>query len=95
MNPRVLRAVLDDEDEEPYFKPLEGNVAFASAHDGWAFQTHHFAALSAPKLGCPQEELHQGLWGPFYYSPKRKTVLPIKPEQAHKLSPLFVQVRQW
>ena len=39
------------------------------------------------------QELHQGLWGPFYYSPKRKAVLPIKPEQAHKLTPLFVQVR--
>ena len=85
--------MLDDEDEEPYFNPTEGNVAFASAFDGWAFQTQHFAALSAPKLGCPGPELHQGLWGAFYYSPKRKAVLPIKPEQAHKLTPLFVQVR--
>ena len=90
--PSVLRAVLDHEDEEPYFSPLEGNVAFASAFDGWAFQTHHFAALSAPKLGISQQEVQQGLWGAFYFSPKRRAVLPIKAEQAHKLTPLFVQV---
>ena len=55
----LRRAVLDEEDEEPYFDPLEGNVAFASAFDGWAFQLHHFAELSAPKLGCSVEELRR------------------------------------
>ena len=89
----AYREALDQEDEEPYFDPLEGNVAFGSAFDGWAFQIEHFAELSAPKLGCSAEKLRKGLWGQHYYSPKRKAVLPIKPEQAHKLTPLFVQVR--
>lgn len=59
----LRRAVLDEEDEEPYFHPLEGNVAFASAFDGWAFQLSHFAELSAPKLGCSAEDLRR--WPPL------------------------------
>ena len=69
-------------------------MAFGSAADGWAFQLEHFAALSAPKLGCDAEQLRRGLWGQHYFSAKRRAVLSIKPEQAGRFTPLFVQARR-
>lgn len=34
------------------FQPSRCNVAFGSAHDGWAFTLDQFAAMYAEKLGC-------------------------------------------
>ena len=74
---------------EDYFSPVKGNVAFGSAHDGWAFTVQQFASLYAKKLGCKAEPLSKALWGDFYYSGKTKRILPIKRGE-EKNQPLFV-----
>ena len=40
------------DDEADTFQPSRCNVAFGSAHDGWAFRLDQFAAMYADKLGC-------------------------------------------
>lgn len=52
--------------------PQVGNVAFGSAHDGWAFRTDQFAAMYAEKLGCKPEALRRCLWGDWAFSAKEK-----------------------
>ena len=51
------------EDEELELSPEKGNVAFASAADGWAFRTGQFAALYAAKLGMKGAALERGAVG--------------------------------
>lgn len=82
----------DEEDEELELSPEKGNVAFASAHDGWAFRTSQFADLYAAKLGFKAAALSRVLWGDFRIDPKTKHICRIKPAQAAKHKPLFVQV---
>ena len=82
----------DEEDEELELSPEKGNVAFASAHDGWAFRTSQFADLYAAKLGFKAAALSRVLWGDFRIDPKTKHICRIKPAQADKYKPLFVQV---
>ena len=89
------RGDADDEEDrvdgslEDYFSPVKGNVAFGSAHDGWAFTVQQFASLYAKKLGCKADPLSKALWGPFYYSGKTKRILPIKRGEERN-QPLFV-----
>ena len=83
----------DEEEEELELSPEKGNVAFASAHDGWAFRTRQFADLYAAKLGFKAAALSRVLWGDFRIDPKTKHICRIKPAQATKYKPLFVQVR--
>ena len=47
----AVAAGVDDSDADT-FRPSRGNVAFGSAHDGWAFRLDQFAAMYADKLGC-------------------------------------------
>jgi len=80
----------DDEAENAdYFSPEKGNVAFASAHDGWAFTIHQFARIYAHKLGCKEEPLYRALWGNFVFHPKTKRIARLKSSSSEK--PLFVQ----
>lgn len=78
----------DDEDDEDYFSPEKGNVAFGSAFDGWAFTIQQFAQIYAGKLNCKAEPLHKALWGNYYFSSKSRKIMPIKTGTGH--SPLFV-----
>lgn len=75
------------------FSPEKGNVAFASAHDGWAFRVSQFADLYAAKLGFKASALTRALWGDYRIDAKTKRIMRIKPSQAGKYRPLFVQVR--
>lgn len=84
---------IDLEDKEDHFQPQLGNVAFASAHDGWAFKIGQLAKQYAEKLGCKASGLEQALWGDYAFQAKTKRIVRIKADQAHKLKPLFVQVR--
>ena len=52
-----------EEEEQDAFSPARGNVAFASAADGWAFRLEQFAAIYAGRLGCSAAALRRGLWG--------------------------------
>ncbi|KAA6422007.1 MAG: Ribosomal S5 Elongation factor G III V family [Trebouxia sp. A1-2] len=83
---------VDLEDKEDHFQPQLGNVAFASAHDGWAFRITQLAKQYADKLGCNAAGLEQALWGDFAFQAKTKRIIKIKPDQTHKHKPLFVQL---
>ncbi|DBB16983.1 TPA: hypothetical protein ACH3X3_014090 [Trebouxia sp. C0006] len=83
---------VDLEDKEDQFQPQLGNVAFASAHDGWAFRISQLAKQYADKLGCNAAALEQALWGDYAFQAKTKRIIKIKPDQTHKHKPLFVQL---
>jgi ribosome assembly protein 1 len=82
---------LDMTDAEDVFSIERGNVAFASAMDGWAFRPEQFARLYAEKLGCSEKALKKGLWGDWFYHPKSKRIVGKKLNPNGKLKPLFVQ----
>ncbi|CAI5532671.1 unnamed protein product [Closterium sp. Naga37s-1] len=91
----------EEEDEEDVFSPDKGNVALASAVDGWALRVNDFAAMYARKLGASENALMKALWGDWYYIPKTKKILRKKAAHAAvggasssaaaRLRPMFVQ----
>lgn len=86
---------MDEENEEDIFQPSKGNVAFGSAHDGWAFTLDQFAHMYAEKLGAKPEALCAALWGDYAYLPKEKRVVRAKSKKTGaavgRLKPMFVQ----
>ena len=80
----------DIDDKEQDFSPEKGNVAFASAHDGWAFRISKFAEHYAPRMGVKAEKLNNVLWGDWALDSKTKRVTKLK--KGSKAKPLFVQV---
>lgn len=76
--------------EELAFLPESGNVAFASALDGWAFRTRDFAKTYAKKIGCSEKQLNKAMWGNHYYSPKLQKITKKKPNSPGA-RPIFVQ----
>ncbi|GJQ10985.1 hypothetical protein GpartN1_g2776.t1 [Galdieria partita] len=74
------------------FSPESGNVAFASAIDGWAFRIEDFAEIYAEKFGMKKPILRKTLWGDYYYHSKQKRILK-KPDGTGKQNPkpMFVQ----
>lgn len=85
----------DAAEEEMDFSPEKGNVAFASAHDGWAFRVDQFAKMHAPKMGIKPEKLASIMWGDWAYDAKTKRAVKIKRSNAGKHTPLFVQVQSF
>ncbi|XP_052865892.1 elongation factor-like GTPase 1 [Anopheles cruzii] len=85
-------ALEDADDSVLYYSPQQGNVLFGSALDGWAFDLVTFARFYQGKLdGVPDSTaLLNGLWGDFFYSPRRKVIEPGATEKGRK--PLFVQL---
>lgn len=82
----------EEEDIKDHFNPESGNVAFASAYDGWAFRPMQFAELHAPKMGLKAERLGTILWGDWTYDTKSKRAIKLKKGHTGKQVPLFVQV---
>ncbi len=80
----------DADDSELYFAPESGNVLFASAYDGWAFDLSSFAKIFAQKLGFSERVLTKTLWGDFYVNMKAKRIM--KGAHAKGKKPLFVQL---
>lgn len=90
-------AALEDEglveqDAEDLFSPVKGNVAFASAHDGWAFRLSQFAEMYAAKMGCKATVLEKALWGEYMLQPKTRRIVRIKASQRGRIKPLFVSL---
>jgi len=71
-------------EDEYYFSPEKGNVAFASAIDCWGFTVESYADLFSAKLGVDKELLRQHLWGDFYYSPAQKKFIKFEGESTKK-----------
>eukprot|EP01135_Chromosphaera_perkinsii_P004492 Nk52_evm16s284 gene=Nk52_evmTU16s284 len=80
----------DVDDEHVYFTPVKGNVIFASASDGWAFDLSDFAKIYHSRLGVSEEELKDGLWGDNFFNAKTKKI--VSGAQAKAKKPLFVQL---
>uniref|UniRef100_A0A182QG62 Putative rRNA methyltransferase n=1 Tax=Anopheles farauti TaxID=69004 RepID=A0A182QG62_9DIPT len=85
-------ALEEADDSFLYYTPQQGNVLFGSALDGWAFDLATFARFYAGKLEgvSDSEQLLNGLWGDYFYSPRRKAIEPGATEKGRK--PLFVQL---
>ncbi len=56
------------------FAPESGNVAFASAHDTWAFTLQSFADIYAEKFNKKPKTLMRALWGHHYYLKKKNAI---------------------
>ncbi len=80
----------DADDSDLYFSPDRGNVIFASAYDGWAFDLDLFAGINAEKLGFSQDALRKTLWGDYYVNTKTKMI--VKGAAAKAKKPLFVSL---
>jgi ribosome assembly protein 1 len=52
---------------EHFFSPEKGNVAFASATNGWAFTLNSFAPRVAKQFGMNPNVLRKFLWGKYYF----------------------------
>uniref|UniRef100_K3WNV1 Tr-type G domain-containing protein n=1 Tax=Globisporangium ultimum (strain ATCC 200006 / CBS 805.95 / DAOM BR144) TaxID=431595 RepID=K3WNV1_GLOUD len=69
----------EEMEKELLFSPSNGNVLFASAVDGWAFNIGFFAHLYAAKLELPFRAVRQALWGDYYYNAKLKKIVTKPP----------------
>ena len=65
----------DADDSDLYFSPERGNVVFASAYDGWAFDVATFASIYSEKLGFSEKVLKKTLWGDYFVSVKTKKIM--------------------
>ena len=52
--------------------PNQGNVAFASEEDGWAFTLTTFAKIYSKKFNIDAEKLRNKFWGDNFYDPRTK-----------------------
>ncbi|CAO1333103.1 unnamed protein product [Diamesa hyperborea] len=78
------------DDSKLYFNPVEGNVIFGSAQDGWGFSLGTFANMFSAKLDIPIKELTEFMWGDFFYNSKHKRC--DKGAYSKGKSTLFVQM---
>lgn len=79
--------MLEQRENELFFSPEKGNVAFSSALDCWAFNLTIFARKLAAKFGMNPRALQKFLWGDFFYADKKVT----KKSKYEGQKPMFVQ----
>eukprot|EP00116_Pleurobrachia_bachei_P005141 sb/3465403/ len=78
----------ENDDSNLYFSPEKGNVAFASASDGWGFRVSTFASLYQSKMGIRKDVLQKTLWGDYHLNTKAKQIQKGAYEKGKR--PLFV-----
>lgn len=83
---------IEKDDSDLYFNPVDNNVIFASAVDGWGFNISQMAKFYERKLGAKRENLQKVLWGDFYLDPKTKKIINNKGLKNRSLKPLFVSL---
>lgn len=83
---------VEKDDSGIYFSPVDNNVIFASAVDGWGFNISQMAKFYEQKLGAKRENLQKVLWGDFYLDPKSKKIINQKGLKNRPLKPLFVSL---
>jgi ribosome assembly protein 1 len=89
--PDVDDSCNEDDSVSGYFSPERGNVAFASAIDGWAFRLDEFAALFSQKFGISKPVLMKTLWGNYYLQPKAKRIVRKRASDSSAGKTMFVQ----
>ena len=72
-----------------FYDPVSGNVAFASAYDGWAFTLDTFYRDIAKKLDVNPRALKTFLWGRYYYNKKEQKIQKTPPRKESQ--EMFVQ----
>jgi ribosome assembly protein 1 len=77
--------IIEKRENECFFSPEKGNVAFSSASDCWSFTLTGFAKRIAPKLGMNARALQRFLWGEFYYRQSDKKILKVAPTPESKV----------
>lgn len=83
---------VEKDDSDIYFNPIDNNVIFASAVDGWGFNISQMAKFYEQRLGAKRENLQKVLWGDFYLDPKTKKIINQKGLKNRPLKPLFVSL---
>ena len=78
------------DDSDLYFSPERGNVLFASAYDGWAFDLPTFAEIYAKRFGFSEKALCKTLWGDYFINSKTKEIVKGAASKAKKV--LFVSL---
>ncbi|WVZ59951.1 hypothetical protein U9M48_010032 [Paspalum notatum var. saurae] len=81
----------DDDDNEDAFQPIQGNVVFACALDGWGFRPQQFADLYARKFKVNPIAFLRGLWGPRYMDKKTGKVVGKKAIRSADPQPMFAE----
>ena len=61
---------MEEKESAVLFAPERGNVVFACAFDGWAFNLRQFAVLCSERYDLPPAKLRRVLWGDFCYDAK-------------------------
>jgi len=67
-----------DEEEECWFSPSKGNVAFTSGLLGFGFTLSDFVGRYHTKYGWSTASLTIGLWGNYYFDAKKKRIAKMK-----------------
>ena len=80
----------DADDSDLYFSPERGNVLFASAYDGWAFDLATFSTIYSQKLGFSEKVLNKTLWGDYFVNSKTEKIMKCAASKAKKS--LFVSL---
>lgn len=83
---------IEKDDSDLYFNPIDNNVIFASAVDGWGFNISQIAKFYERKLGAKRENLQKVLWGDYYLDPKTKKIINSKGLKNRPLKCLFVSL---
>ena len=79
---------LEQKENELFFCPEKGNVAFSSALDCWAFNLTMFSRKLAQKFGMTPRGLQKFLWGDYFYADKKIS----KVAKYENQKPMFVQL---
>lgn len=75
---------IEQAENEHFYSPEKGNVAFASAYENWAFTLDSFAPRIAKQFGMNPRALKNFLWGKYYYLQKEKKIVKKPPTPESK-----------
>jgi len=88
----VIETYRSEDMGEIQCNPSQGNVAFGSGKDQWAFTLNKFARLYSKKFGISFEKMMEKFWGDNYYdAPAKKWRTDGETEEGKPLRRCFAQ----
>ena len=84
-------AYVEQKEQELFFMPEKGNVAFSSAFDCWSFTLPSFMPFLAKMpgfAGVQPRKLVKFMWGQYYWNAKKKE--PSKKPVGNNYDEMFV-----